>query len=209
LDRRLGIGRPPGFPFNLNKTVDFLLKKEFDVHRAKGSIHPLMKKYSIDAIPFAHAEMDKWRENFVGLQFLHKTANFLITGAVDDIWLNKKGELHIVDYKATSSDKKPSLDEDYRSGYKRQIEIYQWLLRKLGFPVSDIGYFVYVNGRRDLAAFDGRLEFDVQIIAYKGSDKWVDGAIKAAKKCLNAPKAPVAKDDCAYCGYIADAKKIK
>lgn len=209
LDRRLGIGRPPGFPFNLNKAVDFLLKKEFDIHRAKGSKHPLMKKYGLDAVPFAHKEMDKWRENFVGLQFLHKATNFIITGAVDDIWVNGKGELHVVDYKATSTTKEITLNEEYRAGYKRQLEIYQWLLRRLGFPVSDTGYIVYVNGRQDKEAFDGRLEFTVQILPYKGSDKWIDGVIKAAKKCLNAPKAPAGRTDCEYCGYIADAKKIK
>jgi hypothetical protein len=30
LDRRLGIGRPSGPPFNLNSAVDALLKREFD-----------------------------------------------------------------------------------------------------------------------------------------------------------------------------------
>ena len=31
LDRKLGVGRPPGFPFALNSAVDALLKQEFDV----------------------------------------------------------------------------------------------------------------------------------------------------------------------------------
>lgn len=30
-DRRLGVARPPGFPFALNSAVDHLLKLEFDV----------------------------------------------------------------------------------------------------------------------------------------------------------------------------------
>ena len=34
LDRRLGVGRPPGFPFALNAAVDTLLKQEFDIYRA-------------------------------------------------------------------------------------------------------------------------------------------------------------------------------
>ena len=42
LDRKLGVGRPPGFPFSLNSAVDALLKKEFDVLRAKNKKHPLM-----------------------------------------------------------------------------------------------------------------------------------------------------------------------
>ncbi len=58
-DRRLGIDRPPGYPFSLNSAVDKLLKKEFDIHRAMGTTHPLMKHYKIDAVPFAHEKIGK------------------------------------------------------------------------------------------------------------------------------------------------------
>ena len=51
LDRRLGVGLPPGYPFALNSAVDTLLKKEFDMHRAKGTAHPLMDAYGLDAVP--------------------------------------------------------------------------------------------------------------------------------------------------------------
>ncbi len=144
LDRRLGISRPEGFPFTLNKAVDELLKKEFDIHRAKGEPHPLMKHYKIDAIPFAHQDLNTWRENFTGIQFYHRPTNFIIAGAVDDIWINKKDELIVVDYKATSTTKEISIEEKYRQSFKRQMEIYQWLLRQKGFRVSNIGYFVYL-----------------------------------------------------------------
>ena len=30
IDRRLGVDRPPGFPFTINNTVDSRLKSEFD-----------------------------------------------------------------------------------------------------------------------------------------------------------------------------------
>src|ERR1700722_18077302 len=60
IDKRLGTGRPPGFPFSLNSAVDALLKKEFDIHRAAGSVHPLMKEYDIDAVPYAHKELEAW-----------------------------------------------------------------------------------------------------------------------------------------------------
>ena len=52
LDRRLGVSHPPGFPFTLNSAVDFLLKKEFDIHRLKKEPHPLMKAYGMDLVPF-------------------------------------------------------------------------------------------------------------------------------------------------------------
>ncbi len=209
LDRRLGIGRPEGFPFTLNNAVDHLLKKEFDIHRAKGVPHPLMKEYGIDAIPFVHEDLDKWRENFVGIRYLHEPTNLLITGAVDDIWINPKGELIVVDYKATSTSKEITLDEEYRQSYKRQMEIYQWLLRQNGFSVSDTGYFVYVNGRTDVEAFDGKLEFDVKIMDYTGSDKWVERCIVDAHHLLGNSVVPDATPGCGYCGYVKAAGEIE
>ncbi|OGJ56960.1 hypothetical protein A3H22_04495 [Candidatus Peribacteria bacterium RIFCSPLOWO2_12_FULL_55_15] len=201
LDRRLGIGRVPGPPFTLNNAVDHLLKKEFDIHRAKGKPHPLMRKYKIDAVPFAHDDLDKWRTNFTGVQYLHKKTNFLVTGAVDDVWKGKDGKLIVVDYKATAIEKEISLDDEWKQAYKRQMEIYQWLLRQRGFKVSRRGYFVYVNGRKDRAAFDGQLEFAVQIIPYYGSDKWVDGALQDAHACLCKKRAPKGSENCEWCIY--------
>ncbi|MBU2575800.1 PD-(D/E)XK nuclease family protein [Patescibacteria group bacterium] len=110
--------------------------------------------------------------------------------------------LFVVDYKATSKDKEiKELNEEWQGGYKRQMEIYQWLLRKNGFKVSDTGYFVYCNGKTDRKAFDGKLEFDINIIPYKGNAKWVEGTIKDAHKCLKSNKIPKTGKDCDYCGY--------
>ena len=103
LDKRLGVARPPGFPFSLNSAVDTLLKKEFDSHRSKGSAHPLMKTYGIDAIPYSHEELDAWRDSLRrGVRYHHEKTNLIIRGGIDDVWVNPSGELHIVDYKATS-----------------------------------------------------------------------------------------------------------
>lgn len=81
------------------------------------------------------------------------------------------------------------------------MEVYQWLLRQNGFKVSDTGYFVYANGKRDRKAFDGRLEFDIKLIPYTGSDKWIAGTLNVIKKCLVDPRIPMAGKNCEYCGY--------
>lgn len=208
IDRRLGTDRPPGFPFALNSAVDKLLKKEFDIHRLAQSKHPLMDKYGINAVPFLHQDLDKWRENFVGVQFLHEKTNFLITGAVDDVWINPKGELIVVDYKSTSKENEVNLEADWQIGYKRQMEIYQWLLRQNGHKVSDVGYFVYCNGKTDRKAFDGKLEFDVTILDYKGDDGWVEKALKDAHNCLMADEIPKADSECDYCNYFETRQSV-
>lgn len=208
LDRRLGIGQPPGFPFNLNTAVDHLLKKEFDMHRANGSKHPLMEHYGVDAVPFLHELLDIWRENFKGIQFHHKQSNFLFGGAVDDVWVSPTGELIIVDYKSTAKDSEVNLDADWQGGYKRQMEMYQWLFRQNGYRVSPVGYFVYCNGKRDRKAFDARLEFDIKLIPYTGSDAWVEGMLLAARKCLEG-QLPESSSACDFCAYRAAAAEVE
>ncbi|MEK7096812.1 MAG: PD-(D/E)XK nuclease family protein [Patescibacteria group bacterium] len=200
-DRRLGVAQPPGFPFSLNSAVDKLLKKEFDLHRADGTPHPLMKTYKIDAVPLKNNNMDKWRDALRGgIEYLHKETNFNITGGIDDIWVNPAGELIIVDYKATSKTGEVSLDADWQIGYKRQMEIYQWLFRKNNHKVSSTGYFVYCNGDTDKEAFDGKLEFDIKILPYVGDDSWIEKTIIDIHKCLNG-KLPESGKDCDYCKY--------
>lgn len=207
LDRRLGVARPPGFPFNLNSAVDTLLKKEFDIHRSEKTTHPLMKAYGIDAIPFQHADIEGWRHNFTGIRFLHTQTKFLVFGAVDDIWVNPKGELHVVDYKSTSKDTEVNLDAEWQDGYKRQVEVYQWLFKQNGFSVSPYAYFVYANGKRDRKAFDGKLEFDVIVIPYKGDSDWVPEVLQKMKACLEGNEIPKASNDCDYCLYRECAGK--
>lgn len=202
VDNKLGVARPPGFPFNLNSAVDELLKREFDVHRAKGETHPLMKEYGIDAVPFAHEELDKWRDALRhGIQFLHESTGLLVRGGVDDVWKGADGKIIIADYKATSKKSEVNLDAEWQDGYKRQIEVYQWLFRRNNFDVSDTGYFVYANADSDKEAFDAKLEFDIKIIPYVGNDEWVEPVLFKIKETLDADKIPPASESCDFCTY--------
>lgn len=210
LDRKLGISQPPNFPFNLNSAVDTLLKKEFDIHRAKNKSHPLMEIYGLrNIIPFQHEKMNEWRENFKGITFHHQPTNFIIFGAVDDIWFNQETkELIVVDYKSTAKEGRVGIDSALQISYKRQMEIYQWLLRKNTFKVSDLGYFVYCNGKTDLQAFDGKLEFDVDLIPYKGNTEWIELLLAKIKNCLMSDEIPKTNENCNFCKYREATKYL-
>ncbi len=209
LDRRLGVGRPPSYPYTLNSAVDALLKKEFDILRENNEAHPLMKKYGIDAVPAKHNMLKEWRNNFKGVQTLHKPTNLLVFGAIDDLWQNSQGEYLVVDYKSTSKNEEISaLDKDWQITYKRQMEIYQWLVRRNELPVSNTGYFVYCNGKTDIDKFDGKLEFDLTLIAYNGSDNWVENKIKEIYACIQSEVVPEADSDCDFCRYRAAVKEV-
>lgn len=202
LDRRLGVGRPPGYPFTLNSAVDALLKKEFDQYRKKKKPHPLMVKFKIGAIPFEHEKLDSWRDSLHGgIQFQIPNTNILFTGGIDDVWMKPNGELIIVDYKATSKNEEVTLDAEWQDGYKRQMEIYQWLFRQNNFAVSTTGIFVYCNGLTDAESFDSKLTFDIKIIPYIGKTDWVEPFINSAIKCLTSNEVPKPNDACDYCRY--------
>jgi len=161
-----------------------------------------MKEYKIDAVPFNDPRLPEWQNTHIGASVIHTPTNFKITGAIDDIWLNNKTkELHIVDYKSTSIEGKVSLDGEYKDSYKRQVEIYQWLFRQMGFPVSQTAYFVYANALKNLPKFDGKLEFKSTIIPYEGDDSWVEPTIFKIKECLDSETIPSPNEKCEYCAY--------
>ena len=204
LDRRLGLGRPSMPGFSLNSAVDALLKHEFDLLRKKGQAHELMKQYKIDAVPFSHPNLHIWRDDvyrYVGASVIHKPTNLEICGIIDDIWINREEELLIVDYKSTSTSKEISLEDEYKQGYKKQMEVYQWIFKQMGFKVNPTGYFVYANAEKNRPRFDARLEFKLQIISHKGDTSWVEPTIFEMKKCLDSDKIPASNPKCEYCEY--------
>jgi len=205
IDRKCGTGQPPMFPYTLNNAVDALLKKEFDIYRLEAKSHPLVLEHGIEAIPFAHPQLEDWRMNQRGIQYLHEPTNFIITGAVDDVWIKQNGELIIVDYKATSSQEVVTLLN--RKSYKDQMEIYQWLFRRNGFTVSDTGYFFYCNGDAQRESFSGVLQFKINILPHVGNDNWIESVLYKIKECLAQEIIPPMTSTCDYCRYWHDVQK--
>lgn len=210
LDRRLGVGQPSSPPFSLNNAVDELLKKEFDLYRRMQQPHPLCIENGIDAIPYQHSDLDRWRNSLhAGIEYCMPGTNLKICGGVDDVWINSKGDLIIVDYKATSKKSEVSLDEDWQIAYKRQMEIYQWLFRRNGFQVNSTGYFVYCNGVSNAERFDATLRFSIKVIGYEGSDEWIESTIRALYQCLCSDSIPEAAGRCSYCSYRDAARAVE
>ncbi len=216
LDVRLKITRPSGPPFNINKTIDELFKKEFDIHRAAGTQHPLQVKFKIAAKPYPHEDLDTWRENFVGIFTVHEPTNLHVFGAVDDVWVNDAGELIVVDYKATSKDKPvKSLGPvgGWQDSYRRQMEVYQWLLRANGHSVSNTGYFVYATGDPSKDGFNDRVDFETNVFAHEGSDAWVAKTLVQMKTCMDSDTMPpigtaAMGGPCEYCSYARSRTEL-
>ena len=88
LDKKYQI-KPPSLPFTLNIAVDNLCKNEFDYYRKIQEPHPLFIEYGINAVPFKHKDLERWRSNFQGIRYKSIEHKYDFGGAVDDIWQKK------------------------------------------------------------------------------------------------------------------------
>ena len=212
LEARQGIKRPSGPPFQINKAIDELFKKEFDAYRVSQKPHPIMQQYKVKAVPYAHKDLNTWRDAFRGIRALHTETNLEVFGGVDDIWVDEQGALIVVDYKATAKAREVSLDADWQQSYKRQLEVYQWLLRQNGFTVSDIGYFVYTNAIFSGDVFNDSLEFKTKLIAHEGTDKWLVPTLAQIKDTLEGSIPPVGDSimggECEFCSYARSRTQL-
>ena len=206
LDRVKGVKFPGMPPFLLNSATDTLLKKDFNKYRDLQKPHPFMKRNGLGhLVPFQHEDFETWTKSLqLGLKTYHEKTNLIIGGGLDDVWHDPKtNELFIVDYKSTAgkrTEDKSKLEPihlrgRYKEGYKRQMDMYQWILRAImqekdqDYEVSNTGYFVYVNGDQHFE--DGMLRidedkadmsFDVQLLTYKGNHDWVEKEILNLKQ---------------------------
>jgi CRISPR/Cas system-associated exonuclease Cas4 (RecB family) len=216
LDVRHKITRPSSPPFNINKAIDELFKKEFDVYRAEGKPHPLMQQFGVDAVPYTHKDLDTWRYNFTGVTTLHAPTNLHVFGAVDDVWVNPAGELMVVDYKATAKAAPVTAlgpEGGWQDMYRRQMEVYQWLLRQNGFAVSDTGYFVYATGNPGKDAFDGVVEFETHVFPHAGKSDWVEQTLLDMKTCMESDTMPAVGTaamggPCEFCTYARSRTEL-
>jgi hypothetical protein len=213
LQRKLGVRPPAMIPLTLAVATDALLKNEFDAIRETGASHPLWQREGLRFRAFDHPDIDAWRNNRRGIRVVH-ASGVEVYGAVDDVWQDRDtGVLHIVDYKSTSKKDEPSLEGGFGDGYKRQIEIYQWLFREAGYPVSSTGYFLYVNGSKQGTFYpngntEGVMRFASTLIPYEGTSDWVDNAISDAVNCLKQDVLPASGGDCDSCRYFSERAAV-
>ena len=181
LEKHEGIYRPSGYPQALANAIDLLLKDEFDSYRKKGSSHPLLKKFNIQAKLFSDLEiLKRWRDTRRGVQYFDEKLNALFFGAVDDVLEFPGGKLAVLDYKTTGSSQANIYDE-----YYDQMNIYTYLLSMEGYNTADKAYFAFFIADR-LNGFEDRLPFKAEIHEVKvnisGIKELFEEAVQVARE---------------------------
>lgn len=215
-----GISFPSMPGFLLNEATDVLLKKYFDRYRISQKTPPFLADRGCDHfIPFQHENFDLWTQSMHygakgRMHTVVEDLNLKVGGGLDDVWFNgNTRQLHIVDYKSTSQkapDRQINLEGPYKEAYKRQMDLYIWVLRRMGFDVSDLGYFLYVDGDRftdtDFIQGDSALmEFKCSLIEYETDQSWINDTLVQIRRTLDQPCRPSHSDDCEYGAFLSEA----
>ena len=211
----------PSIPgFNINEATDVLLKRDFDKYRKVKKPHPYLVHSGYDfLIPYEHEHFEKWTQSMHfgapdRLHYVDIGTNLKVGGGLDDVWFNiNTNRLHVVDYKSTSqkSDKGPiTLDDWWKASYKRQMDLYVWVLEKKGYPVDSTGYFLYCDADRFeeynfLNKNNAEMRFKINLIEYEVNHSWIQPVLEEINQTLQLSERPKHNDFCEYGKFLKDS----
>ncbi|TSC75672.1 MAG: hypothetical protein G01um101430_166 [Parcubacteria group bacterium Gr01-1014_30] len=203
LEKRLGIKRPPPYPYALNTAVDILLKQEFDEYRQRQEPHPLLLENDIPALLFPNQNLlNQWRSNLNGIRYYDQKAGATLFGAVDDVLQFEGGKLAPLDYKSTGSAVAKVYDR-----FQLQMDIYTYLIEKNGFATLRKGYLAfYIVNKSD--GFVDRLPFKKELHEIETNPDDVPALFYDAVSLLRNQTPPLHNSDCKFGQWFKEASKI-
>lgn len=189
-----GIDRPRGpFP-SLPSGMDAVLKRYFDIHRANGSLPPLLDGKLRGTL--AKGELS--------LGFTDQAIGARLWGRLDDCLRLPDGRHAPLDHKTRAS--KPddvSYTEKY---YQLQMNVYSLLLERAGLPISKTAYVIYYY------PLDGPLHegfpFGVAIHEVATNPESAYDVFKAAHTLLGGP-LPEPALSCEFCRWLKTAPRVE
>ena len=81
------------------------------------------------------------------------------------------------------------------------MDVYAYLLTKMGFPVSPTAYFYVCNGDRNALEFNGQISFTETLVPYDWDTNWIDRRLVDMTSVLNSNELPDSNPACENCAY--------
>jgi len=213
LDVHHKLKRPPGYPFTLSIAVDYLVKKEFDKYREKGTLPPVLALSGVEGLKsaqlFSGPELSEWRNNFKGISYFDEGLNASLYGAVDDVLEFSDGSLGVIDYKSSGAREITIYDD-----YQKQMDVYNYILQQKGYETYPEAFFVFYKVIKEgETGFDNALKFTEEVRLVKVNTEWVGPAFEAAIELARQDESPSvsgnAQKHCDHCHYVEMASQHK
>ncbi len=190
-----GEKRPYGpFP-SLPNGMDRVLKEHFDRFMRRGELPPeLREEKCMEGYRLFDDEekLRVWRDNFRGLEYFDEESGVLLHGAVDNI-LVKDGKLVVLDYKTRGY----PLRENSHEHYITQMDIYNFLLQKNGYPTEDFSFLLFYYPNR--VTETGEVIFDTRLVKVKTDSGRGERVFRKALRILESEEPPKPDARCEFC----------
>lgn len=196
-----GKSRPAGIFSSLPSGMDKILKIHFDKFMEKGKLPPELRKECSDCKLFDDKKLlEEWRNSRKGLWYEDKDGNIL-HGGIDNL-LVRKGKLIVLDYKTRGF----PIKDDTAEHYRLQLDIYNFLLRKLGYETENFSFLLFYVPKEVLET--GEVIFSTELVKMKVDVENAEKIWKKALRILNSscPKMH-AEDDpekCEWCKLLGE-----
>jgi len=176
------VWKRPSAPFpQLPNGMDRVLKIHFDKFMRKGLLPPELKDNgdTKGMLLFDDEKLlTEWRNSRKGLWFEDDKGNVL-HGGVDNILIKEK-KLIVLDYKTKGS----SAKEDAHKFNQHQLDIYNFLLRSMGYKTEDYSFLLFYSPSEVLET--GEVIFHTELRKVKTSIKDGEKLFQDAIKLLNS-----------------------
>ena len=183
--------RPSGpFP-QLPNGMDRVLKQHFDKFMKKDLLPPeLCNNGHCENMKLFNNEelLKEWRNARKGLWFENKEKNVL-HGGIDNVLVKEK-KFIVLDYKTKGSPAK----EDAHKNNQHQLDIYNFLLRKIGYETEDYAFLLFYSPSEVLET--GEVVFHTELRKVKTNIKDAEDLFNKAINLLNKD---CPKKSCEWC----------
>ncbi|MCM8787939.1 MAG: PD-(D/E)XK nuclease family protein [Candidatus Omnitrophica bacterium] len=207
LEMKYNIERPKDFAGGwIGQKYDPIIKNEFDAHRQNSTKPEKLEELGLDL--FNDLERLKiWRGK--GIEFYHPKHNFVYWGKIDELLIDKKSNLIPFDIKTTLSK-----NFQIHESYKRQLEIYGYLLLKNGEQVANYGAFYVIkidtiketkNSKNNEILISE--ERDIVLVEDLNYEKY-DEILENLKEVYYSETPPAPNPTCQFCNYFEKRKEI-
>jgi len=186
------IDKPPGIFPGIFSTLDAITKRS--THRSFSERGKIPDWLDID-------DLIEVEEGDIYFKLPVEQGNWILTGYPDDVFKNKKGNYHIVDYKTAKFTER---QDELLPLYEVQLNCYAYLAEEYGYkPVTDLS-LVYCQPNKDLENDENfKLGFETFILKVDLDLSIIPKLLLKAREVLNEEKPPQSHPNCkGICRWI-------
>ncbi|MDA9964027.1 PD-(D/E)XK nuclease family protein [Schleiferiaceae bacterium] len=201
------VRRPSGFPLNFNNAIDRMMKDEMDIIRQKDVRQHAIEISGKEFVLSRIKSLGKWRHSSHGLCY-QWGEDLMLKGVLDDVWEDSEGNLVVVDIKSTATVSTMSSLPRWSDKIKRQLSFYAYLLKQLGYDVSDNSVIFYVVGKIKKDGLLKNMEFDYHKFIVQNDLTWINPRVQEALATLKSNGAPEGSERCVFCKFEQRSQRV-